>query len=196
MKIPTNDTILRYYPGTLAANAVVTLEAFGDYIFLQANSATDGTLKVSFDNNAEVTLVVGVILKLQKPFTRIFIRNTDTVSTTFALMCGLGNIDYKALVLSGTITTGPAQASTGTFAADLTAGAAAKVFTSATVKRVVIQNDVASTGPIYVGFDNTVSATKKVYGLAAGAGVEFTDFKGDIWVFGTIGTEKYSVSSW
>lgn len=191
-----NDTILRDYPGTLAANAIVTFEAFGDYVFLQANSGTDGTLKVSFDNNAEVTLRVGVILKLQKNFTRIFIRNTDTVSTTFVLMAGLGEIDYKALVLSGTITTGPAQSASGTFAADLTAGAAAKVFTAATKKRIVIQNDVAATGPIYVGFDASVSATKKVYGLNSGTSAEFTDFIGDLWVFGPLGTEKFSVSSW
>lgn len=177
------ETILRYYPGSLNANETKTFEIYGDYIFLLANSGVDGTLKISFDNNGEVEMPVGTILKLRNVFNRVFIRNTDTVATTFKIMAGQGDIDYKALVLSGNITTTPGQSNTGANAADVTTGAAAKIVTGAANYGVIIQASDANTANVFIGFANTVSATNKVIALAPGQIYVFDKWKGDIWAF-------------
>lgn len=177
------ETILRYYPGTLAAGAIVTFEVYGEFVFLLANSGVDGTLKVSFDNNSEVSLPVGTILKLQEPFSRIIIKNTDTAATTFTLLAGQGDIDYKALVLSGTIVTSPGQSNTGANAADVATGAAAKIVSGVANYGVIIQADIANTAPVYIGFAATVSATNKVIALEPGQIYVFDKWKGDIWAY-------------
>ncbi len=189
------ETIVRRYNGTLAAGAIVIIEAYGQFVFLRSNTGTDDTLKISFNNNSETIIPVGVILKLNEPYNRIVLRNTDTVSTSYVLLCGQGTIDYKALVLSGTIVTGPSQSAAGTFAADVATGASAKVFATTTAKSIVIQADTTNTDLVYLGFDVTVSATKKIVALQPGAFYEFTNFNGDIWAF-SAAAQKVSVSNW
>lgn len=190
------DTIVRRYNGTLAASGIVSFEAYGDFIFLRSNSGTDDTLKISFDNNAETIIPVGIILRLNKPFSRIILKNSDSASTDFVLLIGQGNIDYKALVLSGTIVTGPAQSSTGTYAADVSVTVAAQINAAGTSKRVVIQADPANTDLVHIGLDNGVLTTKKVYSLQAGQVLEISDYKGDLWAIAQAGTQKLSVSKW
>lgn len=190
------ETIIRRYNGTLAAGAIAIIEARGSFAFLRSNSGTDDTLKISFNNNAETIIPVGVILKLAEDYDRIILRNTDTVSVDFVLLAGQGDIDYKALVLSGTIVTGSAQSSTGTFAADNSVSTVEQIFATTTVKRVVIQADPTNTDLVHIGFDNTTTTAKKVYSLQAGQVVELVDFKGDLWAIANTGTQKVSVSYW
>lgn len=189
------ETIIRRYNKTLAAGAIETIEVYGDFVFLKSNSGADDTLKISFDNNSETIIPVGVILKLNNSYQRIILKNTDVVSSTFVLLSGQGQIDYKALVLSGTIVTGPAQSATGTFAADVATGAAAKVFATTTTKSILIYADLANTAPVFLGFDNTVSATKKIVAMNPGATYEFTNFMGDVWAF-SAAAQTISVSNW
>lgn len=193
---PIAETVLRNYSGTLAAGAIVTFEAYGDYVFLLSNSGTANTLKVSFDNGAEQVIPVGLVLHRNQVYTRIILRNTDTGSTTFTILAGQGQLDYKALVIGNTITVGPSQSTSGTAAADVATGAAAKIYTMvAGIKSIFVQADYLNTDQIYLGFDNTVTATKKFIALAPGQVWEGLNINCDIWAF-SAAAQKASVSSW
>ncbi len=190
------STVFRYYPGTLAANASINFECFGDFVFLLSNTGANATLELSFANTANQKTPVGLILKSTEVFNRITIKNTDTVSTDFVLIIGQGDIDYKALVIGNTVTTSPAQSTSGTFASDNSVSTIEQIFTAATAKAVILYADSANTDNICIGFDNTTTATKKIFCLAPGQIYVFESYRGDIWAIAQSGTQTISVSSY
>lgn len=178
------DTVYRYYSGTLAAGQSIILEAQGDYIFLISNSGAANTLNVSFANTANQPLPVGLILRNNTIFDRITLENKDVAATTWVMAIGSGYIDYKALVISTAISIDPSKATSGTFAADVATGAAAQIVASnANVKAVLIQADFANTAPVYIGYDVTVSATKKIIALQPGDTYIVDRYSGALFAF-------------
>ncbi len=189
-------TVFRYYPGSLGAGESRNFECYGDFVFLLSNTGAAGTLELSFGNTANQVTPVGLILKSTEIFQRITVKNNDTVSTDFVMIIGQGDIDYKALVIGNTITTSPAQSTSGTFASDNTVSTIEQIFTAATAKAVILHADSANTDNICIGFDNTTTATKKIFCLSPGQTYVFESYRGDLWAIAASGTQTISVSSY
>lgn len=182
---------------TLAASEVREIAVAGSYLRILSNSITTDPY-IQFDGGPRQVIKAGLGIKLEfgKTFGRVTITNADAgAAMTLKIACGDGSIDDSSFVVSGTVPVQPSQSSTGTDAADVATGAAAKVFASATCKSVLIQADFTNGANVFIGFANTVSATRKVIALSPGMAYQFDNFNGDIWAF-SVAAQKISVSYW
>ncbi len=182
----------------LLAGETRAVMAYGRYLRILDNSiATHPQVKIA--DNPEQELQAGVGIEIfggqENSFSNVLVRNPAAGVMTLKIAISSGQIDDSRLTLTGTILTQPAQTATGTDAADITTGAAAKVFSSASCKSVLIQADFTNGANVFLGFANTVSATRKVIALSAGMAFQFDNFNGDIWAY-SAAAQKISVSSW
>lgn len=189
-----NQTLCNIFTDTLAAGAQKIYQVgYGRVLYLYANTGTSGTLKFSFDQQAFNALIVGQVVKSSDKFLEIVVQNTDTGSATFTFIIASEDITFNGVTIGNTVTTATGQSSTGVFAADVATGNAAKVFTGISNYFVVLQADFTNGDYVYIGFDNTVSATKKIVALQAGQTYILEKFKGDIYAFSST-AQKLSVS--
>ena len=190
-------SIYQHIQVTLAANESRDIAISGSYLRILSNSITTSPY-IQFDSAPSQVIKPGIGVKLAdgQSFGRVTITNPSTTSAmTLIIASGDGSIDDNSLVISGSVPVYPAQASTGTDAADVTTGAAAKVFTSATVKSVLIQADFTNSANVFIGFNSSVAADRKVIALSPGMAYQFDNFNGDIYAYSSA-AQKISVSYW
>lgn len=194
-KYNSQPTLVRvYYNQVLAANAQYIFQVgLCDHLFLEASTGNIADLAFSFDDQAQQPLLIGQIVASKTPFKTVQIVNTTNASITYTLVVSYGAIDFKGLVIASAITTLSSQNGTGTYASDVTTGAAASVFTALSNLAIILCADPSNTANIYIGFDNTVSASKKVIALQPGQIYVFNSYKGALWAFSS-GAQKLSVS--
>lgn len=187
------ETLVRLFSDEVLAAGDIKVRHVGvcDHLFLKASTGNDGDLVFSFDQQSEQGLVLGQIVATQgdpaspggqSKFSNVTIRNKSNASITYTIIVSNGPIDYKGLVVSGSIATVPNQTANGTYADDIDGtGAAQLIFAGISNLGIILQADPANAANIPIGFDNTVSATKKVIMLGPGEKYVFESYKGDLY---------------
>lgn len=182
----------RYFVDTLATNVQKFIQiGHADYIFLFSNTGAAATLMVSFDDEEFQALPVGVSLKTE-PFSKVTIRNTDTGSTTAVYAIGFGNIDFNALLISGTIVTNPSStAFTSPAPVTVTTTAAILIAANANRREAIISNNGIAGEVVWVGDINVSASGKRGIPIANGEKIVLST-QGLIWADADAGTPSVS----
>jgi hypothetical protein len=150
------ETVVRYYPASLAAGGLVTFEAVGNFVFLLSHTGVAASLKVSIEGQQMQPVPVGLILKTDKVFSRVQVLNTDSASVDFVLLIGQGDIDYKALVIGNTVTVAPEKSSSLTDGGTLvTLSAEGEIFAANTARKSAVISNPITNGKLYIRFGAT-----------------------------------------
>jgi hypothetical protein len=153
-----------FFQYTIAANEVKRIWFVSNYILLRSNTGASNTLQISIDGQEFQTIPVGTKIRVNpnpdgtSGISFIDVKNTDSVSTTFALQLADGEIDNIDLSISGTLTVNPsATAIVSGTAVTATTTAGATSFTPAATCRTL---DIYNNGsfPVWVG-DSTVNGS-------------------------------------
>lgn len=155
------QTVTRYYPGTLAAGGSITLNATGNYVFLLSNTGAAASLKINIDDQQFQPMPVGIVLKTDNVFNKIVLLNTDTAASSFVLIIGQGDIDYKALVIGNVISFKGEQASAVVNAgSQVTLSAEGQIYAASSTRKGAIISNPITNGKLYIHFGaTTASAT-------------------------------------
>lgn len=202
------------YPLSIAGNSFAEIQVPAGYLALLKWSDTTNDPVLQINNGDLGNFLQGMQLDLRtqeigtdgkisavtnKPISNFYtlrFYNNYSGSITGLVAVSDGSIrDSRFNLVSGAIPTTPLQATTGTYADDVTTGAAAKVFTSAACKSILIQADFLNTAQVFLGFDSSVSGTHKVVALSPGMAYQFDNFNGDIYAY-SAAAQKISVSKW
>lgn len=178
----------QYKTLTVAGGGVFTDFVVGNFFYLVTNTNSNSAtaFQVSFNQQASNACPPG--LEFDTNFTQINFKNNDSNPATIVYFVGNGKVNYHASSLVGTVTVAPAQASTGVYAGYVAVGAAAKIFTASTAcYGIYLEPDPGNAQNVYIGFDNTVSATKYVFALSPGQIYTLNNYNGNLWAFGTAG---------
>lgn len=189
---PTIVRLLLNYIINANSNQIFQV-GLADHLFLKASTGNDGDLKFSFDDQNQQGLLIGQVVGTSQPFKTVQVVNSTNTNITFTAVITYGVIDFKGLVIPNGVATTAVQKTAGTFAADVATGAAAKVVASPTNVRIYLFADAANTDLVYMGFDNSVTATKKIFGISSGQLIVLDAWAGDMWAFSTV-AQKLSVS--
>jgi len=183
---------------TLAAGESRPFAAYGSKLKLLSNSISTSP-KIIIGSETEQEIDAGIGIKLSDDnFNSLRFKNphaTDSMTITFSVASG--DVDDSRLVLSGTVNIHSSDtAQSGTFGNDVTTGTASKVVDKTNTTngwRVFADNN--NSDVVYLGFDNTVSATKKVIALSAGMMYGEDNYKGDVYAY-SASSQKISISQW
>lgn len=168
------ETVVRYYPGTLAAGQLVTFETVGDYIFLLSNTGAAASLKVSINNQQFHPIPVGIILKTDTVFNRVQFLNTDSSSTDFVAILGQGEIDYKALVIGNTVSVNVANTPAITYekatasvddGSQVALSAEGQIYAASTTRKGAIINNPITNGKLYIRFGSTTVTVNNCFAV-------------------------------
>jgi hypothetical protein len=184
----------QYKTRTLAAGAVFSDYVVGNFFYLVSNTNANAATKLMVSFNDQATNVCPPGLEFDTNFTQINFNNSDVNPATIVYFVGNGRVNFHSTAITGAISASPAQAASGTYAAQVAVGAAAKIFTASTsCYAIYLQTNPANANPVYIGFDNTVSATKYVLALTPGQIYTMNNYNGNLYAFGT-GTDQLGVS--
>jgi hypothetical protein len=191
----------RYISVTLAAGEVRPMPIYAPFVRLLSNtSATDP--EISFDGSFE-TFPAGLSIKLpaSENFREIQIKNPSGGSMTLVLAFASEEVTDTRLTLSGSVFTDILNELQGdnvpeVWGNDITVGVAAVqvLALNNTRKSLLIQADIANTGIIYLGYDNTVSSVKKAATLQPGNAWSADDYRGVVWAISGVAGQKVSAS--
>lgn len=176
-------------------------------LVLYVEDATDLSASLQIRHNeiesGLITLVknYGVVY----PFYRIFLTNAAQASKTITLTVGRAApfeiIDNRSAVNQTTVLEDilaqlEGAATPETWGSDITVGTSAVslLASNADRKSAIIQADLANTGIIYIGFDNTVGSSKKVVALLPGGVYSVDDYLGQIYGISGVAGQKVSAS--
>lgn len=166
------------------------------------------TLQLNETENDEFTLT-GKQKGVRGIFHRFFVTNSAQASKTVTLAIATQLTDYfepldtssqvEILTVLEAIRDELLGSSTGTYDTEKTVGNAATVAVLAantTRKAFMVQAKAANTGVIYIGFDNTVSATKWVAQLQAGQSLLLDDYRGAIHAIASAAGQLLGFGEW
>lgn len=188
--------------GTARDNAL--LEVAGLTIY--AADATDASASLQVRHN-ELESGIQTIVKnygIVFPFYRLYLTNAAQVGKTITLTIGRASpfnvIDNRTtadtLLALQDIVDQLAGGSTGTFSTDKTVGTSAISLLAANADRksALIQSDLANTGIIYIGFNSTVSSSKKVAAILPGGSYSVDDYAGALYAISGVAGQLVSAS--
>lgn len=173
-----------------------------DHLFLKASTGNDGDLAFSFDDQAQQGLLIGQVVTASQAgvpggfFRTVQILNTTNASITYTIVISNGVIDFKGLVIGGVLTTQNAQNAVGNYGNDNTVGnVSTEVYIGVSNLVIILTADPGNADIIYIGFDTTVTNTKKVLALSPGMIYALNSYKGNLWAYSPTNAQKLSVSS-
>lgn len=193
------DTALSNYAVSIAGNYISCIDASdaGVSVNIEFNKISTGMIDFSKG------------LSISRPFNRFFITSSAQTGKTISFLISSYATDLfevtdnrsnnQSSVSLAAIEQQLIGDTTGTMASDNTIDnvSAEQIITGTNVQTsFLLFADLANTGTIYIGFDNTVSATKKIMALNSGDTMLIDNFKGDIWAFASGTGQKLSVSYW
>jgi len=192
------------------------VEIAGNYIacisgFTTSGGATDSSVNATLEfnriGNGQVNFTQG--LGMIRPFSRFFLtasaqagKSISFIISSYAPLFGIQ--DNRSNSLQTTYLSniqaelqGPTAA--GTFGNDATVGTTPVVSAlaaNANRHAFIIQADLTNTGTIYLGFDNTVSSTKKICSLTPGQSFLLDDYRGPVFAVASAAGQKISASEY
>lgn len=194
----------RYYPVTIPANESREINVHASFIIVLAWDGANKPL-IRVGNEPEEQFPSGIAVQLPLSlqsdgkkafFGKVVIRNDNASDSVLEIAFAAGQIFDSRLTLTGSALDSllaEAQGETspqGFGLVTIGTGVVKAVASNTDRKSVLIQNPPTNTGLMYVGFDNTVLATKYICVLSAGQIFSTDDYRGDIWCLGTVAAEK------
>lgn len=193
----------QYFSVDIPANSTREINVYGRNMVILS---WDGTLdaEIRLGDQPEQTFPAGIAVELpvnsggQLYFNKALIRNPNGSTATLKIAFSAGKIDDRRLTLSGTTFSDILAELRGETAPQgfglVSVGTTVtKVVASNTDRKsVLIQNPPTNTGLMYIGYDNTVLATKYVAVISPGQIFSCDDYRGDLWALGTVASEKVS----
>lgn len=182
--LEAQQATFQYKTRTINGGASFTDFVVGNFFYLVSNTNANAATKflVSFNNQSSNACPVG--LEFDTNYTQINFVNNDVNPATIVYFTGNGKVNYHSSAITGSITSSPAQAASGTYAALVATGAVAKIFTASTAcYAIYLQADVANTAPIFIGFDNGTTAGKYVIFLEPGDIYVFNNYNGNLYAY-------------
>lgn len=135
----TANQILRIYVGQF------------NYLLLLSNTGATDTIKVSINGQEFQVLSVGLKMITKEKFEFIDIQNTDSVTATFVLYIGNGDIDNTAFTASATLTVNQTATSIVTSATFTATSASAVAFTPNSACRELHVYNPSTTKTVWYG---------------------------------------------
>lgn len=180
------------------------LEIAGLLIYVEGTTDANTSLQIKHNEISSGLITLTKSYGAVFPFYRLFLTNTAQAGKTITLTISQASpfqiIDNRSaqdsLSVLSSIKTQAVGPAAGTYASDITTGAAAKVVAKAgTITAFRIFADIGNTAPVYLGFDTNVLATKKIIALQPGMMWGEDNFKGDVWAY-SAAAQKISVTQW
>lgn len=198
-----NKSAYRFYRATLTPGKVLTISSYARFLTILSNNLTTSP-KISINGDAEEELPSGLSVELpeKENFDHLELRNPSAIdSMTLEFSLSAGHIYDNRLVISGSTFTEILDQLKGdsvpeNWGNDITVGVVAVSLLAANTNRksVLIQSDVANSGIIYIGYDNTVGSGKKVATLLPGSSFSVDDYTGQIYAISGVAGQKVSAS--
>jgi hypothetical protein len=188
-----NKIILQPFTEVLAAGEVRTIHAYSQFITILENTAAN-EINIGIGDMQPVQLRAGLQFELPQDdaFSKIILYNQAAVQTTVSFILSIGRVFDNRLTISGTVfsnlltaTQGPLAAATyNTFT---TNAGAYKSLLAANANRVSysVENLSTNAQPVYIGYDNTVTASKYAMSLLPGESISEDKYRGPVYVFCT-----------
>lgn len=197
-------SIYRDYQRTIAAGETIEINVFGRFLTLLENDGTNDAL-VSIAGQGEERFPAGVSVELpvengrEEFFGLLRIRNDNAGAIIIRLATSAGKIFDNRLLLSGSVFADILNQLQGDSdfvgygQVAISSTVATQIVAAATTRKsVIIQNLPTNTGVMYIGYDNTVTATKNIVTLAPGQSYETDDFRGTLFALAAVNSEKVS----
>lgn len=199
-----NLSAYRFYRVTLTPGQILNIASYARFITILSNTiSTNVKMSINGDSFEELPSGLSVELPPEENFEFLNIQNTHaTDNMTIEFSLSAGRIMDNRLVISGSTFTDILNELKGdstpeNWGADVSVGNAATVEllnVNTSRKSALIQSDITNTGIIYIGFDNSVSATKKICALLPGGVYSVDDYQGDLWAIASVAAQKVSAS--
>lgn len=178
----------------------------GNFFYVwEAPTGMSIDVKVNRSDQAAVTYVkqTGV----QSPFSKLLITTPTGQTGTLKLLIGtelptlVRPIDNRAAISGDIVAVRDelrGDTTPETVGVEKTVGAAAVEIISVNADRkgCMLQAKSTNTGIVYVGFDNSVTATRWVAELLASMAITFDDYRGDLWAYGSAAGQLVGWGEW
>lgn len=144
--------LVRIFTDTLQPKAQKIYETGqSDHLFLYSSTGGNSALNFAFDQQQSAALLVGQIVSAEpNTFSQVVVQNPGLVAVTYTIVISYGVIDFKGLVLGGTVNVTDIATVIKTYAA------ANSLAATPTRKRVFLWNNSGAT--VIVGDANVGAA--------------------------------------
>ena len=174
------------------ANTDLKLDIAGNFFYIFQTNLTDDTLDIKVNEQREPAFTFFRGMGFLTPYYSLYITNTAQPNAYAIILFGTQAPDFLDVIDNRGSTIPTLDEIRDELRGDVAAegfnrvavGAAAGVIVAANANRksVIIQHDpVAGVGFVYLGYDNTVLATKAIVCLAPGDTYSVDDYRGAIY---------------
>ena len=178
----------KLYIDLAVANVDLKLDIAGNFFYIFRTSGTTENLNIKVNEQREPAFNFTRRKGFITPYYRLYITNDAQPGGWAIILYGTQAPDFLQVIDNTSETDEVLAQLEGDLAAEgynrVAAGAAAGLLVAANANRksLTIQHDpVAGVGFVYIGYDNTVLATKAIAALAPGATYSIDNYRGAIW---------------